>query len=192
MKRLQLALSASALSLALVALPAVAAPTTYSCQPDHTYVYFSYLHQGFSIQQHRFDKVTGTVTYDPEAKSGSVDVTIDTKSINTVSSVLNGHLQAAEFFDTAEYPTITFHSTKVNFHGDEPTSVEGELTVKGVTKPVTFKLTHFHQGLNLGKKNALGANATGTVKRSDFNMGKYVPLIGDEVTISIVFEGWAS
>jgi polyisoprenoid-binding protein YceI len=191
MKSLLLALATSALSMALVA-PVRAAPATYTFEPNHTFVRFSYNHMGFSTQEQRFNKVTGTITYDPVGKSASVNVVIDAKSIDTGSDLFQGHIQGADYLDTMQYPTATFHSTAVKFEGDQPVSIQGELTLKGVTKPVTLMITHFKHGMNMMKKDAIGANATATVKRSDFNMGKNAPMVGDEVTITISLEAMTS
>jgi polyisoprenoid-binding protein YceI len=170
---------------------ALAAPISYIPNANHTYVRFSYDHMGFSIQESRFDKTTGTVTFDPVAKTGSVDLVIDTKSVDTGSELFNGHIQAADFLDTAQYPTATFRSTSVKFDGDKPVSITGDLTLKGVTKPVTLTVTQFKHGPDMMKKDAIGANATATIKRSDFQMGKYVPLVGDDVALTIAIEAAA-
>lgn len=177
------------LGLALIAgNPALAAPASYVPNADHTFVRFSYDHFGFSTQESRFDTTTGTVTYDPVAKTGSVNVTIDTKSVDTGSERFNGHIQGPDFLDTAQYPTATFHSTSIKFDGDKPVSITGDLTIKGITKPVTLTVTSFKHGLNMMKKDSIGANATGTIKRSDFNMAKYTPMVGDDVTLTIAIE----
>ena len=182
----QLALLALA---AATTLPAVAAPATFVLDEAHSFPRFSYSHFGFSTQLSRFDKTTGTVVFDAAAKTGAVDIVIDTKSVNTGFETFNEHIQGEDFLDTAKYPTATFKSTKVVFEGDKPTAVEGNLTLKGVTKPVTLKVTAFQAMPHpMLKKDAIGANATTTVKRSDFNMGKYAPNVGDEVTIDIGIE----
>jgi polyisoprenoid-binding protein YceI len=116
-------------------------------------------------------------------------VTIDAKSVNTGSTLFNGHIQEADFFDTEMFPTLTFKSSKVKFDGDKVVAVEGELTAKGVTKPVTLTVNSFlcmpHPMM---KKDACGATATTKIKRSDFNMGKHAPYVGDEVTLTIPVE----
>ncbi|MEW5967769.1 MAG: YceI family protein [Pseudomonadota bacterium] len=176
-------------ALAAVSIAAQAAPVTYTIDNSHTFPYFTYNHLGFSDQTHRFDKTTGTVTLDRKAKTGSVDVVIDTTSVNTGYALFNEHIQAADFFDTTVYPTITFKSTGMKFKGDQPASVTGKLTIKDVTKPVTLKITHFKcQPHPMKKVEACGANATTKVKRSEFNMGKNVPFVGDEVTLTIAIE----
>ena len=168
---------------------ALAAPETFNIDPAHTLPRFEYNHMGFSQQLSRFDKVSGSVTLDRAAKTGSVDVTIDAKSVDTGSTLFNEHIQGKDFLDTADYPTITFKSTAVKFNGDAVASVEGNLTIKGVTKPVTLTVQSFkcmpHPML---QKEACGATATTTVKRSDFNAGKYAPLVGDDVTITLPIE----
>jgi polyisoprenoid-binding protein YceI len=182
-------LSLTAAFAAAVAAPALAAPETYVIDGSHTLPRFSYSHLGYSTQLSRFDKTTGKITYDKIAKTGSVDITIDTKSVNTGSSVFNEHIQGADFFDTAKYPTATFKSTKVNFDGDKPSTIEGNLTIKGVTKPVVLKVTSFQAMPHpMLKKDAIGANATVIIKRSEFNAGKYAPYVSDEVTIDIPVE----
>jgi polyisoprenoid-binding protein YceI len=109
--------------------------------------------------------------------------------VNTGYALFNQHLQGEDFFDTAKYPAITFKSTKVKFEGDKPVAVEGNLTIKGVTKPVTLTVTSFHSMPHpMLKKDAIGANATAKVKRSEFNMGKNVPYVSDEVTLTIAVE----
>ena len=183
----------AALSLAgAFATSAIAAPVTYAVDSGHSFPNFSYQHMGLSVQLSKFDKTTGTVTLDKAAKTASVDVVIDTTSVNTGSTVFNGLIQGEDFFDTAKYPTATFKSTKVVFEGDQPTTIEGDLTIKGITKPVTLKVTHFATKLHpMMKKEAVGANATTVIKRSDFNLSKYVPNVGDEVTITVSLEAVA-
>jgi polyisoprenoid-binding protein YceI len=190
MNVMKLALTAAALSVTL-ATTALAAPMTYKTDGNHTYVRFSYSHMGFSTQESRFNKVSGTVTFDPAAKTGDVDITIDIKSVDT-GSALDQHIQAADFLDTADFGTATFKSTAVKFEGDKPVSVEGNLTLKGVTKPVTLTVTSFKAGENMMKKQAIGADATAKIKRSEFNMSKYVPMISDDVTLTIALEAAAT
>ena len=182
-------LTAALILAAVAAAPALAAPETFAVDSTHTFPRFSYNHLGYSIQMSRFDKATGTVTLDKAAKTAAVDIVIDTKSVNTGSATFNEHIQGEDFLDTAKHPTATFKSTKVVFEGDKPVSIDGNLTLKGVTKPVTLKVIGFHAMPHpMLKKDAIGANATTKVKRTDFNMGKNVPYVGDEVTIDIALE----
>jgi len=182
--------SLAALALAAAfAAPAFAAPETYAVDNSHTFPRFEYSHFGYSNQIHRFNKTTGTVVYDKAAKTGSVDIVIDAKSVDTGHDLFNQHIQAEDFFDTAQYPTITFKSTSVKFEGEKPVAVEGNLTVKGVTKPVTLTVTSFNAMPHpIVKKDAIGANAVAKIKRSEFNAGKYAPYVSDDVTLTIAFE----
>jgi polyisoprenoid-binding protein YceI len=184
MKKLVLVAALSAFSAA-----GFAAPETFNVEQTHTYPRFEYSHFGYSNQQQRFDKTSGKIVIDRAAKTGSVDVSIDTTSVNTGYALFNQHIQAEDYFDTARYPAITFKSTKVKFEGDKPVAVEGNLTIKGVTKPVTLTVSSFHSMPHpMLKKDAIGANATTKVKRSEFNMGKNVPYVSDEVTLTIAVE----
>jgi polyisoprenoid-binding protein YceI len=172
-----------------VSLSAAAAPETYVIDGSHTFPRFEYSHFGYSNQVSRFDKTSGTIVLDRAAKTGSVDVSIDATSVNTGFPVFNGHLQGEDFFDTKKYPTISFKSSKLNFEGDKLASVDGNLTIKGVTKPVRLEVTSFHcMPHPMLKKDACGANAVTKIKRSDFNNGKYAPYVGDEVTLTIPVE----
>lgn len=184
MKRIAFLALTTALSTSVFA-----APETYSIDNSHTYPRFSYSHFGFSTQLSRFNKTTGTITIDRATKTGAVNVTIDTTSVDTGLPLFNEHIQGTDFLDTTKYPTATFISSKVNFNGDNVTSVDGNLTLKGISKPITLLVTTFqcmpHPML---KKDACGANATAVVKRTDFNMGKYAPNVGDDVTITLSVE----
>ena len=172
-----------------MSMTAFAASETYVIDGAHTHPRFEYSHFGYSTQLSSFDSTSGKIVIDKAAKSGSVDVTIDAKSVNTGFALFNSHIQGEDFFDTAKYPTITYKSTKLNFAGDKLASVDGNLTIKGVTKPVTLTVTSFqcmpHPML---KKDACGANATAKVLRSAFNAGKYAPHVGDEVTLTFAVE----
>lgn len=179
----------AALAFATVTAPALAAPETYRLDAGHTFPRFSYSHFGFSTQLSRFNRTTGTVTLDRAARTGAVDISIDTTSVDTGFAVFDEHIQAEDFLDTAKHPTATFRSSKVVFSGDTPTAVEGVLTLRGVSRPVTLKVTSFQAMPHpILKKDAIGANATVTVKRTDFNMGKYAPHVGDDVTIDVAVE----
>lgn len=182
-------LTAALILTAAAAAPTLAAPETYALDANHTFPRFSYNHLGYSLQLSRFNKTTGKVIFDKAAKTGAVDIVIDTKSVDTGSATFNEHIQGEDFLDTAKYPTATFKSTKVVFDGDKPASVEGNLTLKGVTKPVTLTVTSFHAMPHpMMKKDAIGANAYTVVKRSEFNAGKYAPYVGDDVRIDIAIE----
>jgi polyisoprenoid-binding protein YceI len=187
MKKIAVALSSLALSS--LAATAFAAPETYAIDATHTAPRFEYTHLGYSTQLHRFDKTSGRIVLDRAARTGAVDVTIDAKSVNTGYALFNEHIQGDDYFATASHPTITFKSTAVKFEGDKPAAVDGNLTIKGVTRPVTLTVTSFHAMPHpMLKKDAIGANAVTKIKRSDFNMGKNAPYVSDEVTLTIAVE----
>ena len=180
---------ALALAIATLAGSAYAAPATFNIDPTHTAPRFEYSHFGYSTQVHRFDKTSGKIVLDREARTASVEVSIDAKSVNSGYALFNEHIQGEDFFFTEKYPTITFKSTKVKFEGDKPVAVEGDLTIKGVTKPVTLTVTSFQEMRHpMLKKDAIGANAVTKIERSEFGMGKYAPHVSDEVTLSINVE----
>jgi len=181
---------ASALAFTTLAVTsALAAPQTFEIHGSHTFPRFSYSHFGYSTQVSRFDNTSGTVVFDADAKTGSVDISIDMKSVNTGFADFNGHLQGEDFLDTAKFPKATFKSTKVNFQDGKPASIEGQLTIKGITKAVTLTVTSFQAMPHpMLKKDAIGANAFTMIKRSEFNAGKYVPYVGDDVRIDIALE----
>jgi polyisoprenoid-binding protein YceI len=179
---------AAATLAGLLAAPAFAADT-FVIDNTHTFPRFSYSHFGYSQQLSRFNRTSGTIVLDAAKQTGSVDVTIDTKSVDTGVAAFDDHIQAEDFLDTAKYPTATFKSTKVVFEGDRPVKVEGNLTLKGVTKPVVLTVTSFQAMEHpMLKKPAIGANAFTVVKRTEFNMGKYAPYVGDEVRIDVAVE----
>ncbi len=192
MKKLTALSAALTLTTAMTALttaPALAAPETYVLDQTHTFPRFSYNHLGYSTQLSRFNKTTGKIVLDQAAKTGEVDIVIDTQSVDTGYATFDEHIQGEDFLATTNDPTATFKSTKVLFEGDKPVKVEGNLTLKGVTKPVTLTVTSFQAMPHpMFKKDAIGANAHTVVKRTEFNAGKYAPNVSDEVRIDIAVE----
>lgn len=176
----------------LLAGHAFAAPQSYVIDASHTFPRFSYDHMGMSKQILRFDQTEGKVVLDKDAKQAQVDVTIDMTSVSTGFALFNQHIQGEDFFDTAKFPTATFKSTNVVFEGDRPVSIEGNLTIKGITKPLTLTVTSFWSGDHpMMKKPAIGANAVGVIKRSEFNAGQFAPAVSDEVQLDIGLEAIA-
>ena len=174
---------------AVLSIPAFAAPETYVLEAHHTFPSFSYTHLGFSTQQSRFDKTTGKVTIDRAAKTGSLDVSIDTKSVNTGSELFNGHIKGEDYLSVEKFPAITFKSSSFKFDGDKVAAITGDLTIKGVTKPVTLTVSWFNCAPHpFTKKDVCGANASTKIKRSEFNAGKNAPAVSDEMTLSIAVE----
>jgi polyisoprenoid-binding protein YceI len=185
--RLSAALLIAGASLAATSV--LAAPATYVVDGSHTYPRFSYSHFGMSTQLSRFNNTTGTVVFDQAARTAEVDIDIDMTSVDTGFALFDEHIQGPDFLDTAQFPTATFKSTKAHFDGDKPVALDGDLTIKGVTRPVTLTVTNFaSQPHPMLKKDAIGADAHVVIKRSDFNAGHYAPNVGDEVTISVALE----
>ena len=145
----------------------------------------------------RFDKSAGTFTMDLAAKTGSAElndservVDYGRQSKERPSTSRDEHLRSADFFNVAEFPTITFKSTSVAFNGEAPASIEGNMTLLGVTKPVSLTIYRFKCGSNpFTKKPRCGGNASGTINRSDFGMKLAIPSVGDEIKFDIEFEG---
>lgn len=180
---------ASALVLAAVAVTPAIAADSYTIDPRHTFPAFEVNHLGFSTQRGRFNSTTGKIVLDRAAKTGSVELAIDAASIDTGLDKLEEHLRSEDFFNVAKYPKLTFKSKEVKFNGDKPASVSGDFTLLGVTKPVTLTVTAFNCGVHpINKKDVCGADATATIKRSEFGMTKYVPGVGDEVKLNIQVE----
>ena len=164
---------------------------SYTIDPAHTYPYFEINHLGFSTMRGRFEKTSGKLTMDLAKKTGSVDITIEAASISTAHEKRDKHLRSPDFLNAAEYPTITFKSSKVTFTSDTTITVVGDLTVTGVTKPVTLKVTNIVCGNNpYNKKPQCGFDAHTSFKRSEFGMKYGLPGIGDEMKINFEVEAY--
>jgi polyisoprenoid-binding protein YceI len=183
---------AIALLLAAGAGPAGAAEENYVTDPAHSQPSYEIRHTIFSTQRGDFLKSTGKITIDREAKKGSIDVSIDTTSIRSHDPRLDSILKGEDYFNVAKYPTMTFKSTALRFDGDRVTSVDGELTMIGVTRPVTLKVADFQCGENpFNKKPMCGAEASTTIKRSEWGMKTGVGRSsGDDVKITIPIEAY--
>jgi polyisoprenoid-binding protein YceI len=167
----------------LLAVPAYAADS-YTIDARHTFPVFEVNHLGFSTQRGRFNKSSGKITLDIAAKKGSVDLTIDTASLDMGFDKWDEHMKAEDFFNVEFYPTMRFVSDKLVFKGDKLVAAEGSFTLLDVTKPMRLTVSNFHCAPHpMNKKQACGADVTATLKRSEFGMTKYVPAISDEVRI---------
>ena len=165
------------------------AADSYTLDAGHTFPRFEINHFGFSTHHGQFNKTAGKLVLDRAAKTGSIDIVVQTASIGTGDPKLEEHLRSPDFFNVEKFPTMFYRSKSVKFNGDVPASAEGELTLLGVTRPLTLTISRVvcapHPSY---KKEDCGAEVTGTLKRSDFGMTKYVPLVGDEVTLRIQVE----
>ena len=162
---------------------------TYETDAGHRYITFSYVHQGYSKPFLRWRDWDATLEWNAEDPSASsVTATIDATSIDSGVDIFDEHLQAEQFFDTANHPEITFKSTSLEVTGENTGKMTGDLTVKGNTKPVTLDVTLNRSANNGDKGYKIGFSASGTVKRTDFGVGAYVPHVGDEVSVIIEAE----
>jgi len=176
----------------LIALPAVA-EETYVIDPVHSQPQWVATHIGFSNQHGSFGKATGKIVLDRPAKKGSIDVTIDAASIRTYSDRLDQIVKGERFFNVEKFPTLTFKSTNLAFEGDNLVGADGELTMLGVTKPVSLKVTNFTCGEQaFNKKPMCGAEATATIKRSEWGMTDGLKLgnPGDDIKLIIPVEAY--
>ena len=187
----QLGVSAVALIVAIGAA-AVEAQETYTIDPVHSQPMFEARHLGFSQQRGSFAKSTGKITLDRTAKTGTVDIVIDTTSIRTYDPRLDEQMKSENFFNVAKYPTMTFKGDKVVFDGDRVVQVDGDLTLLGVTKPVSLKVTNFVCGEHpINKKPMCGAEATTTIMRSEWGMKYALPrAVSDEIKLTIPIEAY--
>jgi polyisoprenoid-binding protein YceI len=158
--------------LALLAGAALAAPVTYQIDPSHTYPSFEADHfGGVSVWRGKFDKSSGTIVLDREAGTGTVEVTVDTASIEFGNPKLDEHVKSAEMLDVAKYPTATFKGKLTGFKNGLPTQVDGEFTLHGVTRPLTLTLNSFKcMTYPMDKKEHCGADAVGTINRADYGI----------------------
>ena len=176
----------------LIALP-VAAQETYVIDPVHSQPQWVARHIGFSNQHGNFGKATGKVTLDRAAKTGSIEVMIDAASIRTYDGRLDAIVKGERFFNVEKYPTIAFKSTKVTFDGERVVGADGELTMLGVTKPVSLIVANFTCGeQTFNKKPMCGAEATTTIKRSEWGMtdGLKIGNPADEIKLTIPVEAY--
>ena len=178
--------------LALTAIgssTAFAAPETYTIDPSHTYPSFEADHMGVSVWRGKFDKTTGTVTLDRAAKTGSLDIAIDAASLDFGHAKMNEHAKGPEMFNVEKYPTITYTAKSFKFDGDKPVAVNGDLTLLGVTKPVTLTISKFkcieHPML---KREVCGGDASAEFKRTDFGLSYGTPRFAPEVKLQIQVE----
>ena len=188
---MKIALSAAVLTLVMGS--ALAAPVTYEVDPTHTYPSFAADHMGgLSVWRGKFDKSSGTIVLDKDKASGTVDITVDTNSIDFGLEKLNEHARTPDMFDVAKYPTATYKGKLANFKNGAPTEVQGEFTLHGVTKPLTLHIDSFLCKPNpMTKKEVCGADATATFNRKDYGLlwnaaletGGF--LVGDDVRVHL-------
>jgi len=182
------------LAVALASSVTLAAPVDYKIDPTHTATVFSWNHFGFSTPSANFTDIQGVIKVDnAKPANSSVEVTIPLSSVNTNVAALDKEFQQEAWFNAAKYPKITFKSTKVETKDKKHFKITGDLTVKGVTKPVVLDAVLNKQGEHpMAKVPAIGFNATTSFNRSAFGIGNYVPNVGDKITVNITTEATAA
>lgn len=177
--------------LACALIPAASAGETFTLDPSHTFPSFEIRHQGISVMRGKFNRSQGKVMLDAEKQIGAIDVRVDATSGDTGHDGLNQKLLGANFFRTAQFPDITFQSDNVEFKDGKPVSATGNLTLLGVSRPVTLEIRDFACTLQfLTRRPMCGADVHAVIKRSDFGMHYAIPMIGDEVKLAIEVEGF--
>ncbi|MBE9400483.1 polyisoprenoid-binding protein [Acinetobacter albensis] len=178
------------LAVASVATFSIAKPVAYKIDPTHTATVFSWNHLGFSTPSANFTDIQGTINVDNEKPANSsVNVTIPVSSINSNVPALDKEFQQEGWFDAAKYPNITFKSTKLETKDKKHFKITGDLTVKGITKPVVLDAVLNKRGIHpMSKLDTVGFNATTSFNRSAFGIGNLVPNVGDKITVNITTE----
>lgn len=171
----------------MVAAPAAAQSTQWQLDPPHSSAQFAVRHMGISTVRGTFTKLSGTVRYDTaDTKNNSVEVTIEAASVDSRVEMRDNDLRSDHFFDVQKYPTITFRSTKVESGGTDKLKITGDLTIRGITKPVTLDVDGPSKPVKDGQgRFHMGVSATATVNRTDFGMTGYQGVVGNEVTLTI-------
>lgn len=178
------------IAAALLALGTASAfAQTYTIESNHTYPSFEADHMGISFWRGKFNKTTGKITLDRAARTGTADITIDAASIDFGHAKMNDHAKSKDMFNVEQFPTITYKGKAMRFEGDNPVALEGDLTMLGVTKPVTLTINKFkcipHPFF---KREVCGADATAEFKRTDFGLNYGTPRFAPEVKLAIQVE----
>lgn len=168
-------------------IPVVAQSSAWQLDPLHSSAQFAVRHMGISTVRGTFTKLNGTARYDAaDPKNNSVEVTIDTASVDTRVEMRDNDLRSDHFFDAQKFPTMTFRSTKIESAGTNKVKITGDLTIRGIAKPVTLDVDGPSKPVNDGQGHLhMGVSATGTVNRTDFGMTGYQGMVGNEVILTI-------
>lgn len=195
MLRIAIGLMATALPLATFA-----APESFTIDPIHSHPHFQVNHMGFMNMTGRFDRMSGKIVMDTAAKTGTVELAIETASVNTGdhdkgsrARSRDEHLRTPDFFNVAEFPRITFKGAATRWTGEWPAAIEGQLSLLGVARPVILTVENWKCGPDprtQGKRYMCGGNASGAIKRSDFGMKFGVGPISDEIKLMIGVEAF--
>jgi polyisoprenoid-binding protein YceI len=167
--------------------PAAVQNGTYVVEPYHTQVMFGVSHFGFNSYHGVFSRASGELKLDPKSLAATeLHVTVPVDSVATTSAKLDGELRSDQWLDAGKYPTMQFSSTKITRTGPNTATVAGDLTLHGVTRPVVLKARFIGAGLNpLDKSYTAGFEATGVIRRTEFGVKTFAPMIGDSVDLTI-------
>ena len=181
-----------AFSLALCgAIASAHAADTYTIDPGFSTAHFEITRLGFSTQRGSFNKTSGKVKLDLEAKTGSVEFTINTRSIDMGSAAWTAHLSDEGLFNVKKYPTMTFKSDRLIFDGAKVIAAEGQFTLLGVTKPIKVIVNDFQCGVSsVDQRQMCSGNVSASLKRSEFGLTKYIPAVSDEVSIAVPIDAY--
>lgn len=201
MNRMHLSLAAGAAALlvsvgvvqaqdGLTREPAQVRAGTYTLDPEHSKITWSVNHMGFSTYAGQFAGATGTLTIDPKAPERSqLQATVKIDDVGSLNAALDKHLKSADFFDAANHPTATFRATRIVLTDKDEADIHGQLTLRGVTKPIVIEAEFNQAGSNpMNKVYTVGFDGEAKIKRSDFGMTYALPAVGDEVTLKIEAE----
>ncbi|MGA8441674.1 MAG: YceI family protein [Candidatus Sulfotelmatobacter sp.] len=171
----------------MLGVPVVAQSSAWHLDPPHSSAQFAVRHLGISTVRGTFTKLSGTARYDAaDPKNNSVEVTIDTASVDTRVEMRDNDLRSDHFFDVQKFPTMTFRSTKIESAGTDKLKITGDLTIRGITKPVTLDVDGPSKPVNDGQGHSrMGVSAAGILNRTDFGMTGYQGVVGNEVMLTI-------
>ncbi len=170
-------------------LSPVFAADSYTIDPGHTFPRWQVSHFGFSTHHGQFNKTSGKLVLDAKTEIGSVEISVDTASVATGDPELEKHLRSPDFFDVEKFPSMTFKSKSMKFENGRPVSADGDFTMRGITKPVTFHIAQVKCSMHpIAKKDACGAEVSGTLKRSAYGMKYGLPGLGDDIKLTIQVE----
>jgi polyisoprenoid-binding protein YceI len=181
----------AALFTLLASLALATSAADYDIDPAHTYASFEIDHLGFSTQRGQFNRTSGSIQFDPEARSGNIDIRIDVASLDTGLELRDDVLRGESWFNARDFPDILFRGQRFVFEENKPVAVEGTLVMLGQARPMRLDITRFKCGLNLAnRKRGCGADAQGSLLRSDFGLQNGIPFIGDEVRLRVQVEAY--
>ncbi|WP_149135454.1 YceI family protein [Cupriavidus campinensis] len=171
--------------------PIWAAPVNYNVDPTHTAVYFGASHFDRTTVRGRFNKLDGRILYDPATGMGSIDFTVDTDSVDTGNRSLDGVLRSPQFFDSQNFPVARFQGNRFVVEGGKLVAVEGQVSLLGVTHPLRLEADRFSCGrvvlFGVGR-DVCGGDFHASLPRSAFGMTRFLPDVGDTVTLHIAVE----